>query len=97
MAVGHGLAHFREQIERYGKENVALIWVPERNEAATGKVSPISKKLLRVADVLLPKNHIVRCELGPDDYYEKDGHQNEAGSKKLYTCSAKALEILSSN
>ena len=93
-AVGHGLAHFRQQIELYGKENVALVWIPERNEAATGTISPISKKLLRVADALLPKNHVIRCELGPDDYHKKDGHQNEAGSQKLYACSAKALETV---
>ena len=90
-AVGHGLAHFREQIEHYGKENVALVWIPERNEAATGNISPISKKLLRVADVLLPKNHVIRCELGTDDYHEKDGHQNEAGSRRIYNCVAQAL------
>ena len=91
VAVGHGLAHFKDQIERYGKNNVALVWIPERNEAATGTISPISKKVLRVAKALLPKNHVIRCELGSNDYYNKDGHQNEAGSRKIYSCVAQAL------
>ena len=93
QSVGHGLAHFREQIERYGKTNVALIWIPERNEAATGTISPISKKVLNTAKALLPPGHVIQCNLSTKEYYGKDGHQNEAGSKKLYSCTTEALRI----
>ena len=34
---------------------------------------------------------MIRCELGSNDYYNKDGHQNEAGSRKIYSCVAQAL------
>ena len=90
-AVGHGLHLFRQQIARYGASNVFLVWIPERNEAATGRVSPISQQLLKVADHDLPNGHVIRCPLTAADFYDKDGHQNEAGSRVIYNCVAQAL------
>ena len=94
QAVGHGLAHFRDHIDFYGKENVGLVWIPERNEAATGQISPISKKVLNVANNLLPNGHVTKCNLNSKDYYEKDGHQNQQGSLKIYACAKKILSKL---
>jgi len=44
-----------------------------------------------VADHDLPKGHVIRCPLTAADFYDKDGHQNEAGSKVIYNCVAQAL------
>ena len=96
QAVGHGLAHFRDHIDLYGKENVGLVWIPERNEAATGQISPISKKALNVANNLLPNGHVIKCDLKSGDYYEKDGHQNERGSNKIYKCTRQMLSQITS-
>ena len=90
--MGTGFYFFKKHIELYGKENVHLVWIPERNEAATGNKSPLSRKLIRFTGNHIPKENIILCELGPSDYHEKDGHQNEEGSKKLYECVSQSLE-----
>jgi len=90
-AVSAGLHVFRQHIAKYGASNVYLVWIPERHEAATGRISEVSKRLLRVAGKDLPKNHIVRCPLKASNFYKKDGHQNEAGSRIIYQCVAQVL------
>ncbi len=90
--MGTGFYFFKKHIELYGKENVHLVWIPERNEAATGNKSPLSRKLIRFAGNHIPKENIILCELGPNDYHEKDGHQNEEGSRKIYKCVSQSLE-----
>ncbi len=54
-AVGHGLHLFRQQVARYGANNVFLVWIPERNEAATGRVSRLASNYSKLLITICPK------------------------------------------
>ena len=46
----------------------------------------MNKRGLNTAKALLAPDHDIQCNLSTKEYYGKDEHQNEAGSKKLYGC-----------
>jgi len=92
--MGTGFYFLKKHIELYGKPNTYLVWIPERNEAASQHQSPLTRKLLRFASNHLLEKNIIECPLGKDDFHPKDGHQNEQGSTKIYQCVSQALELI---
>lgn len=96
LTYGRSLAAVNEIVSRFGRSNVAFVWIPEFHEIIGGRTDRTEFQMFRkilsdrgipLLDILLENESLVA-----EDYWPYDNHLKPQGSKKVAILIDKFLE-----
>ncbi len=90
-------AAISELVDRYGRENVAFLHLPQKNEIAGGPndLGLAARRAIAAAGGTLFDGFKL-CQMTPSDYFPNDDHPNAHGYSKIATCAAEIATSLAS-
>ncbi len=90
-------AAISELVKRYGRENVAFLHLPQKDEIAGGPndLGLAARRAIEAAGGTLFDGFKL-CQMTPSDYYLNDEHPNAHGYSKIATCTAEVASSLAS-
>jgi hypothetical protein len=90
-------AAISELVNRYGRENVAFLHLPQKNEIAGGPndLGLAARHAIEAAGGTLFDGFKL-CRMTPSDYFLNDDHPNAQGYLKIATCAAEVATSLAS-
>jgi len=82
-------------VNRYGRENVAFLHLPQKNEVAAGPndLGLAARHAIEAAGGMLFDGFKL-CQMTPSDYFPNDDHPNPHGYAKIATCAADVASSL---
>jgi hypothetical protein len=88
-------AAISELVDRYGRENVAFLHLPQKDEIAGGPndLGLAARRAIEAAGGTLFDGFKL-CQMTPSDYFLNDDHPNAHGYSKIATCTAEVASSL---